>query len=126
MINGLSTATVVGNNETIAIVPNSLTMKIGAGESVVKTETYGSGSVEPVFFENLETKKGYLKFSVLSKDITLDKIAEYKKNKGDNVFLVVTKENSFTFTSMALITDPEVAFSSDGEVELEFEGSPAR
>ena len=126
MIQGLSTATVVVNNETVAIVPNSLTIKTGRGENVVKTETYGAGSVEPVVFENLETKKGYVKFSLYPKDTSLEAILSYKSSKGNNTILVITSENSYTFTNMALTNDPEINFSSDGEIELEFEGTPAR
>ena len=126
MLDGLSTATVVLNNETISVVPNSISMKLGAGESVVKTETFGNGSVEPVYFENLETKKSMLKFSVMPKDVSLSKIKEWKASKGNNVALLITPENSFTFTSLALISDPDIVFSSDGEIELEFNGAPVR
>ena len=120
----LSSPEVVWNNEPIDIIINSLTYKDGLGEDIVSTVANGS-NVSTIISKNLETAKGMLKFSVPSTATNVARVRAGKIGTGTNVFKISDSLSDFsrTFTSMTLITDPEIQLQSEGVIELEFEGN---
>ena len=58
----LSNPTVQVNDDTIAIVPNSIEYKTGIGDKNVKSQSAGGNSIEVVITEDAETKKSMVIF----------------------------------------------------------------
>lgn len=115
------------NNETYQLVPNSLTMVRGLGESEVKAQSIGNGQVENIFAENVETKVGKIKFSLYTTDFNIDtKIPQLKENRNRNTVSLADEDFTVVMKNAALVSDPEHVFSNDGQVELEFMGEIVR
>lgn len=121
---GISNPVVKRNGQTISIVPNSLTYKLGTGNKVIRAVSAGGGSVTAVVTEDVESKLGMIKFSVPNtKDGAL--IARESGDAGEaNEFQISDEELQVSFTGMALQTEPERPLSQDGAFELEFMGPP--
>lgn len=122
----LTTPSVIVNNEAIAIVPDSLTYKAGFGETTMRAQSGGGGNVQMVKSTNAETKKSMVKFSLLPTKENNDYVDTWQdagKADGNGVEI---SDGSFTasFRNMYIVSDPERNLSSDGAIELEFEGSP--
>ena len=122
---GIANPTIQWNGQTLAIIPNSLSYKTGGGDKVVRPVSAGGGAVTTVVTENVETKMSTLKFSIAN---TADNIAVARQmnDAGEfNEFQIADDELQVSFSGMALLTEPERPLSMDGEIELEFAGSPA-
>jgi len=129
----LSDPTIILNGTPLLIVPNSVTFTEGLGESEVLTVSGGNGTSDVITSQNVETKKGMLKFSLR---VTPDQIEEARTAKlspAGNVleFTGTTgigtpaeKTVNRTFQKATLITNYEVNPTNDGVIELEFEGTP--
>ena len=129
MANALSNPTIQINDETIAIVPNSLSYKRGAGDVNVRTQSAGGNSVEAVITENAETKISMVKFSLFLTDTNLDAIRAWQDNRasGGNTirFSERGSDKPLAFSNMHVTTDPEYSVGADGSVEVEFMGDAA-
>lgn len=122
--NVLSDPTVRINNQNYQIVPNTLRVVRGLGESEVKPQSAGDGNVEMVHSENVETKIGKITFSVYTTDDQINALKTLKGNKNQN-YVSISDANSSTILIMknaALVNDPEIGYSNDGQIELEFHG----
>jgi len=122
----LNNPTLVVNNETIDIIPGSLTYNGGELEVSVKAGSSGGGKTETYHFEDASTGIGMVKFKVYNtKDID-GKIAEWKANTAINAASFFQKVGSGNakrnFTGMSLVNSIERGTGPDGEVELEFQG----
>ena len=112
------------NNETFQVVPNSIKVNLGLGEATVKAQSAGNGNVQAVYSENVESKLGKVTLSVF---VTQDKISAIKTLKGNNNtnYIAITASGvSLIMRQASLINDPEINFSNEGEIELEFQGLP--
>lgn len=112
------------NNETFQVVPNSIKVNLGLGEATVKAQSAGNGNVQAVYSENVESKLGKVTLSVF---VTQDKISAIKILKGNNNtnYIAITSSGvSLIMRQASLINDPEINFSNEGEIELEFQGLP--
>ncbi|MCK5591363.1 MAG: hypothetical protein KAI72_05355 [Candidatus Pacebacteria bacterium] len=112
------------NNETFQVVPNSIKGTLGLGESIVKAQSAGGGNVQVVYSENVESKLGKVTLSVF---VTQDKIESVKSLKGNmntNYISITSSGFALTMRQATLINDPEINFSNEGEIELEFQGLP--
>ena len=121
----LSNPTVEVNNTVIAIKSGSLSVKNGKGNITIRPQSAGGDSIEVVITEDAETKKGMVKFTLLTTKTNVDyKNLWQSEREGVSIRL---SEDSFTlsFRNMFIVNDPEVKFGADGEVEFEFEGQPA-
>ncbi len=121
---GISNPTVKRNGQTISIIPNSLSYKLGTGDRVIRAISAGGGAIIPVITDNVETRLGMIKFSVPN---TSDgaQIARDSADAGeDNEFQIIDEALQVSFTGMALMTEPERPLSQDGAFELEFMGAP--
>lgn len=125
----LSVPSVIINNDTISIVPNSFTYDGGEGEINVRAASGGGNTIESVHSVNAEGKIGKCTFDVfLTPDIDA-KVRTWKNNVGQNAIQVVQRLSgggSFTrsFSRMSLMNMVERQASSDGVVSLEFAGDP--
>lgn len=123
---GLTNPSVVINNISIAVVPNTVAFTEGLGEQVVKTQAAGNNSVESVYFDNAETKLSMVKFSLYPTEDNIKRVREWKTNANANA-ITISGENGFNrgFANMALTTQYEVQLGTDQPFEVSFEGDPA-
>lgn len=129
MTNALSNPTVQVNDQTISIIPNSLTFKRGVGDINVRAQSAGGDSIEAVITENAETKIGMVKFTLSVTDVNMAYVQTWHDNKfnGGNTIRISarTTETPLSFTNMNITSEPEFSVGADGSVEIEFEGEPA-
>lgn len=125
----LSVPSVIVNNQTIAIVPNSFTYNGGEGEINVRAASGGGNTIESVHSVNAEGKIGKCKFDVyLTPDVD-SLIRTWKNQVGQNNIQFVQRLSgggnmTRSMSRMSLINDVERQASSDGVVSLEFAGDP--
>lgn len=125
----LSVPSVIVNNQTIAIVPNSFTYNGGEGEINVRAASGGGNTIESVHSVNAENKIGKCKFDVyLTPDVD-SLIRSWKNQVGQNNIQFVQRLSgggnmTRSMSRMSLTNDVERAASSDGVVSLEFAGDP--
>lgn len=119
------------NDETISIVPNSLTVVQGLGETKVRAASAGGNSIETVHTSDAESKISSVKFDVYNTPEVLSKIPAWKNAIGSNTVQVVGNlPNGAAFSvamaNVSLTNDPEMELSADGKTSLEFMGDPAQ
>lgn len=125
----LSAPSVIVNNQTIAIVPNSLKYDGGEGEISVRAASAGGGSITTVHTVNVETKIGKVMFDVYP-DTEIDAlISQWKENVGGNSIQAIQVNNNgksvtLAWDNMSLVNSVERQASADGVVSLEFNGDP--
>ena len=124
----LSVPTVIINNETLAIVPNSFSYDGGEGEVTVRAASAGGGNTTSVHSQNAETQIGKCKFDIFLTPDTDSKIAIWKEAVGANQIQVIQRADSsgdavtLSFGNMSLMNAVERAASADGVTSLEWEG----
>jgi len=118
----ISDPSVVVNDITVNVVPNSVSYKSGKGEQSVKVQSAGNGLVSVVTSTNVETKKGMIKFSVYSTEQAIALKELWQSNGGGNV--IELGSVNLTMSQGTMVNDPEITLSDDGKVELEFQGAP--
>lgn len=125
---GISNPTIKWNGESLSILPNSLSYKLGKGDRNVRAISAGGGSVQAVITVDAETKKSMLKFSLANTADAADKVAsmmQLSESAEGNSFEIADSQLQVAFSGMALVSEPEIPLSQDGAIELEFEGPPA-
>lgn len=115
----------VVNNEPVAYKPNSMSYNDGFAEVNVRTKTTGGGNVQTIATQDVETKRGMIKFTILSEAESVERIKEWMENLQNNVIEISQDGFTRTFTSAIVINRPDVATGMDGEIEVEFESEPA-
>lgn len=125
----LSVPSVIVNNETIAIVPNSFSYDGGEGEINVRAASGGGNTVESVHSVNAENKIGGCKFDVYLTPDMDSRVRTWKNQVGQNNIQFVQRISgggnvTRSFSRMSLINPVERNASSDGVVSLEFKGDP--
>lgn len=129
MTGALSNPTIEVNDQTIAIVPNSTSYKVGAGDVNVRTQSSGGGSTSTVITEDAETRISMVKFSLYVTDANAALIRGWQENRysGGNTIKLSQRglDVPLAFINMHVTTDPEYTVSADGTVEIEFMGDAA-
>ena len=122
----ISDPSVVVNNVTVAIVPNSLEFDEGLGEQEILVQSAGGGVTEQVFSDNVETALGMVKFSMRSTVANIELARAWKSNRNQNAVTITatTDDGTFarTFTNAAIVSNYTVGLASDGIIEIEFKG----
>lgn len=125
----LSDATVIVNNEVIAVIPNSLKFTEGLGEQKVRSASAGGGNVVQVYSHDVESNFSKIMFSIPA---TIENVAfarQWKQNRNQNLIQIQGRtpegDLSRTFQQAALLPDYEVPLSSDGDIALEFTSDAA-
>lgn len=117
----ISDPEVVVNDITRFVVPDSVKYKSGGGERTVLVQSAGNGNVQPVVSRDVNTFKGMIQFSVRSTAEAIAAKEEWQSNEGNNV--IELGSVNLTMNNATMINDPEINLSSDGVVEIQFEGS---
>ena len=125
---GISTPSIIVNDETFSIVPNTFKYKSGKGEKNVRPQSAGGNAVEVVVTDNAETKKSMVSFEVMPTPGNVSKIEEWQDLIAANSVEATDQIAGFskTFGDMTVINDPELNLTQDGTIAIEMEGSPAQ
>ena len=130
MSNLLNNVAILVNNDIIAYEANTLSYADGFGEYQVRNAVIGGGQTEQVFAEDLSTKFGMVKFSLPSTEDSAKLIREWKNNLNNNVVELQSSTGGAQFarifTQAAILGNPEVNLSTDGNVEVEFNSNPSQ
>lgn len=123
----LSVPTVIVNNETLSIVPNSFVYDGGEGEVTVRAASAGGGNTVSVHSQNAETQISKCMFDVFLTSGLDSYIAVWKENVGANSIQVIQQaagDDSVTlsFDNMSLTVAVERNASADGVTSLEWQG----
>lgn len=123
----LSVPTVIINNETYSIVPNSFVYTGGEGEVTVRAASAGGGNTVSVHSQNAETQISNVKFDIFLVPGVDANIATWKEQVGANALQAIqgsTTGESVTLSwdNMSLINDVERQASADGVTSLEWAG----
>lgn len=120
----ISLPTVVVNNVTVAILPNSFKYTSGFGEQKMRTQSSGGGSVDVVYSDDATSKMSKVTFEMINTSANEALARSWKANTNQNA-ISVTDSSGFTrsFANMALTSDFEVELGADGKIALEFMGN---
>jgi hypothetical protein len=120
----ISVPSVTINNQTIGIVPNTLTYTEGFGDQSVVTQSGGNGSIETVYYDNAENKRTMVSFELRNTAENIALARGWKTNLNQNTITVSDNNADFqrTVRNAALTNDYEVNLQSDGTISLEFYG----
>jgi len=125
----LSDATVLVNDEVIAIMPNSLKYTEGFGEQNMRAASIGGGAVEQIYSRNVETSLSKTMFELPTTPENVALQREWKSNGNKNVVQIAGStdegEVTRTFTQAAMIGDPEIEIASEGMIAIEFASNSA-
>ncbi len=129
MASQLNDLSIFVNNVQVSYTADSLSWKDGFGEYNVRNAVVGGGETEPITSQNLESKKGMVKFSMPTTIIHERLKREWKQNFDQNVIEIVAADGqSFTkfFERATMTNDPESSGATDGNIEVEFETARAQ
>ncbi len=116
----LANPTVLINNLSVPVVPNSVTYTEGRGEQTVRVQSAGGGSVQSVLSHNVETNLSMVKFDMLPTAENIDLILGWKDNGSDNAISITGAGLTRSFTNAVLTSNYEVTLGSDTKISLEF------
>lgn len=122
----LSVPSLVINNVTIPIVPNSLKYDGGEGEINVRTASAGGEQVDIITTVNAENKIGMVMFDVFTTTDLDTKIADWKTRIGANTVQfnqnIGGLPNARSFDNMSITDGVERDASADGVTSIKFMG----
>ena len=124
MAKTLSNPTVEVNDDTISILPNSLSYKEGQGDRNVRAESAGGNSIVPIVTVNAETKLSMCKFKLSNTAQHLNQVKEWIAAEDGVTISLSEGDIQVAFREMVVITEPERAIGADGELEIDFQGPP--
>lgn len=120
----LSNPTVEVNDVILAIIPNSLSYKVGSGNKSVKPQSAGGNSIEIVVTEDAETKISMVKFKLRNTATNLQLVKDWGILFSSTIKMY-EDQISESFRDMVITNEPERSIGADGELEIEWEGAPA-
>lgn len=121
----LTNPTVEVNDTVIKIVPNSLAFKTGRGDTKLRPQSAGGNSIEVIKTVDAETKKGMVKFSMITEAANITLMKEWQ-SLNDGVTIRLSEDDFLeSFRRMHVMEDPEVTTGADGVTEITFEGQPS-
>ncbi len=122
MVAAITTPSVTINNETISVVPNSISYDEGLGEQTVRVQSAGAGSVQTVFSQDVTLRKSTVKFSMYPTKENISSLREWKIAEDANAILITDSNSGFTktFLQAALTSNYEIKLGSDDQIDVEF------
>jgi len=125
----VSSATVQINGTTISIVPNSLRITDGVGQTTVRAMSNGGNSVTLVTSQDVSTKVAKINFEVVFTPDIRDFIREVQQNRDENICRIFDNDPELNvqddFAQFTITNDIEWAYSADGTCAIEASASPA-
>lgn len=121
----LTNPTIMVNGQAVSYVPNSFAHKNGYGSRNVRTETTGPGQVSQVITEDVESQKGYVKFTLNSTTENFDYYDQWLQNIDANAIEVSAPGLNKSYSRMAILEEVEKTGGQDATFDVIFEGSKA-
>lgn len=127
----IANPTIRVNDETIAIVPNSVTVQMGFGETNVRAASSGGNSIETVHTSDAESKISMLSFDVYNTPEMIRKFSTWKNDVGANTAQVVGNlpggaQFNVSMANVSIVNDPEFELGADSVTSIEMKGDPAQ
>lgn len=113
------------NDEVIAVLPNTLRVKLGKGDKNVRAQTSGGNATSMVITTNAEMKKSSVAFSLSNENSNIDLVRAWQDAQGGNTIRLSEQDYILNFRNMHITTDPEWSIGADGSTEVTFEGPPS-
>lgn len=125
----LSAPTVIVNNVTIPIKPNSLNFTYGLGENQVRVQSGGGGTLQAVYANDVSTRLSMIQWEMESTIANTELLREWKQNSASGItnnirVIDQTTGETFSFNNCVIENDPEINFGVDGMFSLEWKGDP--
>ena len=128
MAEQLTDALVHINNVQQAIVPGSFSFTPGFGERSILAESQGGGRVSQVFATNQATAFSRVKLALYVTPENEKRVRDWINRRNRNVIQAVSADDegnrlTRTFTQAAVMNDPEIGFSVDSTIVIEFQAN---
>jgi len=125
----LSDVTLEIAEETVGIIPNSLSYTEGLGEQKLRAVSIGGGATEQVYANDLESNFSVVKFEMPT-TIENVKLARKWKSSGNANFISMSgtvggADFTKTIASAALTADYEVPIGTEANISIEMMGKTA-
>lgn len=119
----LADVIVIGNDDTLGVMPGTVVWDEGLGEQIIRTVSVGGGETEDVFANDLSTNFATLKFNLPATIPNIDLLLAMKQNRNRNVFQVLGETEdgklSRTFQRAALIGKYDIPVGTETDIEVE-------
>ena len=125
MAQALANPTIVINNVSILIAPNTAVYTEGKGEQTQRAQSGGGGTVDLVFSKNVESFMSKFNIEMFPTKENIELIRTWKSNDNANAISIVDTGFNRSIANAALINDYEVNLGADTTISLEFVGSQA-
>ncbi|MCP4552343.1 MAG: hypothetical protein GY834_09945 [Bacteroidetes bacterium] len=120
----MSNPTVEVNDIVIAILPNSLSYRLGKGNKNVRSQSSGGEAIDVIITEDATTKVSMCKFSLITTIENTDAFNSWVTKSDYNTITLSQGSYNVAFSKMAVITEPDTVTGADGVIEIEFQGKP--
>jgi hypothetical protein len=120
----LSNPTVVINDVTIGIKPNSLMFKDGKGTRTVRAQSGGGSSIVIIVTEDASTKLSEVTFILANTEQNIGYKRDWQGLDDGSVISLVDGGFNTVFNEMVVTDDPEVNLGAEGEITVKFQGLP--
>ena len=121
----LSTPTIVVNEITIPVKPNSLKYTEGFGERKIRVESAGGARRNIVITEDVETQFSEFSFTVYTKTDSIAAHRDWLERLSANTVRWLEAGESRTITNATVTNNAEISSGVEGEFEVMFQGDPA-
>lgn len=123
----IANPTVIVNNNTVAIVPNSAAYTEGFGEQKLRAASSGGGGSSTVYSQNIESYISMVKFAVYNTAANIEMIRGWKTNANANAITLSDAVSGWnrTFQNAALTNNYDVTLGADTVIECEFHSDPS-
>lgn len=124
----LTDALVYINNEQIGIVPGTFKFTPGFGDRQILAQSEGGGRVSQVFATNQATAFSRFSFDLYVTPLNEQRVRRWLSNRNRNAGQWTAKDDegkriTRTVTQACVMNDPEINFSVDGRISVEFQGN---
>ncbi len=125
----LTGVSIIVNDNTIGVLPNTVKYTEGFGEDNIRVVSVGGGATEQVYSEDLESNFSMISFDMLPTIPNVKLARSWKTNTNQNV-VILQVENADgdltrTFKSAALTANYEVNIGNDAAITIEFRSNSA-
>lgn len=118
-------ATVRVNNENVVFDQNTIVVNGGYGTKTKKSFARGEGETELVTAVQTDSKIGMVKFSMSNDATSRNQAIAWAKASTNTVQVIYESGTILSFLDMVL-DSPDLGGGSDTDIEIDFQGSPAK
>ena len=124
----LSNGALKVNGKNISYKANSLQYNKGRGEATGEAITAGGNAIDFVYGEDASTKIAMVKFELVNIKEHVDILNEWFSNNKTGGSTIEISETNFSvaFNNSHLMKDPDISMSTDGSLEILFQGKPSQ